>query len=142
VDLANFCKIFCFYLSDLGTKKQNKKILSTKLYSLGCSSFWRCKQRKTIQSIQCGNFINWNKIHNLDMGDFCKKSRNRSTFVFLCPQFGAYGFCISAPGSAQPPLTFFSNVTVCQVTPRLKGYFAINTAHYLLPEYVQSLSTC
>jgi hypothetical protein len=33
-------------------------------------------------NIQCGNF-NWNKIHNLDMGDFCKKSRNRSIFVFL-----------------------------------------------------------
>jgi hypothetical protein len=41
------------------------------------------------------------------MGDFCKKSRNRSIFVFSCPHFGAYGFCISPPGSAQPPLTFF-----------------------------------
>jgi hypothetical protein len=56
--------------------------------------------------IQCGNF-NWNKIHNLDIGDFCKKSRNRSIFVFPCPYFGAYGFSISAPGSSQPPLTFF-----------------------------------
>jgi hypothetical protein len=37
-----------------------------------------------------------NKIHNLDIGDFCKKSRNRSIFVFSCPNFGAYGFCISA----------------------------------------------
>jgi hypothetical protein len=58
------------------------------------------------QNIQCGNF-NWNKIHNLDMGDFCKKSRNRSIFVFPCLYFGAYGFCICPPGSAQPPLTFF-----------------------------------
>jgi hypothetical protein len=24
------------------------------------------------QRIQCGNF-NWNKIHNLDIGGFCKK---------------------------------------------------------------------
>jgi hypothetical protein len=55
---------------------------------------------------QCGNF-NWNKIHNLDIGDFCKTSRNRSIFIFHYSHFGAYGFCISAPGSAQPPLTFF-----------------------------------
>jgi hypothetical protein len=26
------------------------------------------------------------------MGDFCKKSRNRSIFVFPCPHFGAHGF--------------------------------------------------
>jgi hypothetical protein len=37
--------------------------------------------------IQCGNF-EWNKIHNLDVGSFCKKSQNRSIFVFLCPHFG------------------------------------------------------
>jgi hypothetical protein len=89
--------------------------------------------------IQRGNF-NWNKIHNLDIGDFCKKSRNRSIFVFSCPHFGAYGFCISPPGSAQAPLTFFFfNVRVCEVTPRLKGHFARNTTHYLFPEYFQKL---
>jgi hypothetical protein len=59
-----------------------------------------------VYDIQCGNF-NWNKIYNLDTGGFCKKSRNRSIFVFLCPHFGAYGFCISPPESAQTPLTFF-----------------------------------
>jgi hypothetical protein len=59
-----------------------------------------------VSILLCGNF-NWNKIYNLDMGHFSKKSRNRSIFVFLCLHFGAYGFCISPPGSAQPPLTFF-----------------------------------
>jgi hypothetical protein len=46
---------------------------------------------------------NWNKIRNLDIGDFffVKKPRNKSIFVFPCPHFGAYGFCISAPGSSQ-----------------------------------------
>jgi hypothetical protein len=56
--------------------------------------------------IQGGNF-NWNKIHNLEIGNFCKKSRNRSIFIFPCPHFDAYGFCISTPGSAQPPPNFF-----------------------------------
>jgi hypothetical protein len=51
--------------------------------------------------IQCGNF-KWNKYHNLDIGNFCKKIRNRSIFVFPCPHFGVYGFCISVPGSQQP----------------------------------------
>jgi hypothetical protein len=41
----------------------------------------------------------------LDIGGFCKKYRNRSIFVFSCPHFGAYGYCISPPGSAQPLLT-------------------------------------
>jgi hypothetical protein len=58
------------------------------------------------KDIQCGNF-NWNKIYNLDMCQFCKKSRNRSIFVFSCPHFGVVGFCVSASGSSQPPLTFF-----------------------------------
>jgi hypothetical protein len=60
------------------------------------------------------------------MGDFCK-------------HFGAYGFYICPPGSAQLPLTFFSSVSVCQVTPRLKAHIARNTTHYLFPEYFQSL---
>jgi hypothetical protein len=38
---------------------------------------------------------------------FIKKSRNRSIFVFPCPHFGVYGFCIYPPVTAQPPLTFF-----------------------------------
>jgi hypothetical protein len=41
------------------------------------------------------------------IGDFCKKSRSRSIFVFPCLHFGAYGFCISSPGNAQRPLNFF-----------------------------------
>jgi hypothetical protein len=61
---------------------------------------------RRILTIQGGNFI-WNKSHNLEIGNFCKKSRNRSIFIFPCPHFDAYGFCISAPGSAQPPPTFF-----------------------------------
>jgi hypothetical protein len=56
--------------------------------------------------IQGGNF-NWNKIHNLEIGDFCKKYRNMLIFIFPCPHFDAYGFCISAPGSAQPSQLFF-----------------------------------
>jgi hypothetical protein len=32
---------------------------------------------------------------------------NRWVFVFPCLHFGAYSFCISPPGRAQPPLTFF-----------------------------------
>jgi hypothetical protein len=73
------------------------------------------------------------------MSDFCKKSRNRSIVVFPGLHFGAYGFCISPPGRTQPSLTFFLNVRVYQVTPRLKGHFARNTTHYLFPEYFQSL---
>jgi hypothetical protein len=56
--------------------------------------------------IQGGN-LNWNKNHNLKIGNFCKKSRNRSIFIFPSPHFDAYCFCISASGSAQPPPTFF-----------------------------------
>jgi hypothetical protein len=42
------------------------------------------------------------------ISDFRKKSRNRSIFVFPYPYFGIHiWFCISAPGSSQPPLTFF-----------------------------------
>jgi hypothetical protein len=61
---------------------------------------------RRILTIQGGNFI-WNKSHNLEIGNFCKKSRNRSIFIFPCPHCDAYGFCISAPGSAQQPPTFF-----------------------------------
>jgi hypothetical protein len=57
---------------------------------------------------QCGN---WNKIHNLDIGDFCKENPETSQFLFflahILTHFEAYGFCISAPGSLQPPQTFF-----------------------------------
>jgi hypothetical protein len=117
------------------------------VYLLWCTSFlthpmYTCFQ--LVKShyylhIQCGN-CNWIKIHNVDMGDFCKKSRNRWIIVFPCLHFGAYGFCMSPSGSAQPPLTFFfSNVRVCQVTPRLKAHFARNTTHYLFLEYFQSL---
>jgi hypothetical protein len=85
--------------------------------------------------IQCGNF-NWNKIRNLDMGNFLKKSRNKSIIVFPCPHFGVYGFCLSASGSAQPPLTFFfSNIRVCQVLSHLKGHILKNTTLYLFPEF-------
>jgi hypothetical protein len=91
---------------------------------------------RRILNIQGGNFI-WNKSHNLEIGNFCKKSRNRSIFIFPCPHFDAYGFCISA----QPPPTFFffSNGRVYQVTPRLKDHFARNTTYYLFPRYFQSL---
>jgi hypothetical protein len=73
-----------------------------------CNSFHvNCQDLSCVhRDIQCGNF-NWNKIHNLDIGGFCKKSRNMSIFVFSCTHFGAYGFSISAPGSSEPPLTFF-----------------------------------
>jgi hypothetical protein len=70
------------------------------------NSLVHCENVNVRACIQCGNF-NWNKIHNLDIGGFCKKSRNRLIFDFPCPHFGAYSFCISALGSSQPPLTFF-----------------------------------
>jgi hypothetical protein len=89
--------------------------------------------------VQCGNF-NWNKIHNLDIGGFCKKFRDRSIFVLPCPHFGVYGFYIPAPGSSQPRLhLFFFKSWVCKVIPRLKAHFARTTTHYLFPEYFQSL---
>jgi hypothetical protein len=73
----------------------------------GCRSEFQNPPIKSFTSkIQGGNF-NWYKIHNLEIGHFCKKYRNRSIFLFLCPHFDAYGFCISAPGRAQPPPTFF-----------------------------------
>jgi hypothetical protein len=73
------------------------------------------------------------------MGDFYKKSRNRSIFVFPCPHFGVYGFCIYPPVSAQPPLTFFFKYKGIPRLPRLKAHFARNTTHYLFSEYFQSL---
>jgi hypothetical protein len=36
--------------------------------------------------MQCANF-NRNKMPNFDIGDFCKKSRNRSIFCFSLPTF-------------------------------------------------------
>jgi hypothetical protein len=48
-------------------------------------------------------------------------------------------FAYLLPEGAHPPLIFFQNVRVCQVTPRLKGHFASNTTYYLFPEYFQSL---
>jgi hypothetical protein len=67
---------------------------------------FRCPTWSLSSVIQCRNF-NWNKIHNLDIGNFCKKSRNRSIFAFPCPHFGVYGFCLSVSESSQSPLTFF-----------------------------------
>jgi hypothetical protein len=64
------------------------------------------KRPSTLNDIQGGNF-NWNKIHNFETSNFCKKYRNSTIFIFPCPHFDAYGFCISAPGSAQPPPTFW-----------------------------------
>jgi hypothetical protein len=89
--------------------------------------------------IQRGNF-NWNKIRNVDIGDFCKKSRNRSIFVFSCPHFGAYCFCLSAPISAQPPVFFFKCKGMSSDTsferPLRKEY---EYNKLLLPGYLQSL---
>jgi hypothetical protein len=77
---------------------------------------------------------------NFDIGDFCKKFRNKSIFIFPCPHLGVYGFCIYIlPEERNHPKLFFSNVRVCQVTPRLKPHFARNIMHYLFPEYFQSL---
>jgi hypothetical protein len=39
---------------------------------------------RLLLSIQGGNF-NWNKIHNTEIGNVCKKYRNRSIFSFPCP---------------------------------------------------------
>jgi hypothetical protein len=55
------------------------------------------------------------KLISLDIDYFCKKSQNKSILAF---HLGAYGFCTSAPGSAQLLATFFLNIKVCQVTPR------------------------
>jgi hypothetical protein len=52
-----------------------------------------------------GNF-NKNKIRNLDMVDFCKKSRTGQLLFFLA-HILTHGFCVSVPGSGQPPITFF-----------------------------------
>jgi hypothetical protein len=37
---------------------------------------------KTSIPIQCENF-NWNEIHNLDIGDFCKKIPKQVNLFFL-----------------------------------------------------------
>jgi hypothetical protein len=78
---------------------------------LGIDRTVRCTQ-STVYSVET---LTGTKIHNFDLGDFCKKSRNRSIFVFPCPHFDAYGFCISTPGSAQPPLTTWQRIqrTIC-----------------------------
>jgi hypothetical protein len=85
--------------------------------------------------IQWGNF-NWNKIHNFDIGGFCKKSRNRSIFVFPCPHFGLYSFCISALRSSQPPLTFFFKRNGISSDTSFERPIC---KEYLFPEYFQSL---
>jgi hypothetical protein len=95
------------------------------------SSLDLCSQgRLTNFCIQCGNF-NWNKIHNLDIGNFCKKSRNRSIFCFSLPTFWRIWFLrICSQKFATTPNFFF----------QMEGY-ARNTTHYLFPEYFQSLRT-
>jgi hypothetical protein len=98
------------------------------------------RARRTIQCGNCNNCNNWNKVHNLGIGSFCEESRNGSIFVFPCPHFGVCGFCLSASGSSQPPLTlFFSNGGVLRVTPRLKGYFVGSATHCLFLEYFGGL---
>jgi hypothetical protein len=55
----------------------------------------------SVETLTGIKFITWTCVI------FVKKSRNRSTFVFSCPHFGVVGFCVSASGSSEPPLTFF-----------------------------------
>jgi hypothetical protein len=81
--------------------------------------------------IQCGNF-NWNKIHNLDIGDFCKKIPKQVHFCFSFRTFSRIWFLhiCSRKCATRPNFFFQICIRVCQVTPRLKGYFARNTTHY------------
>jgi hypothetical protein len=78
---------------------------------------------------ECRNF-NWNKIHNLDIGDFCKNPET-GRLLFFHAHNSAYMVFFPAPGSAQPPLTFFFQM--------FERSLARNTTHYMLPEYFQSL---
>jgi hypothetical protein len=97
----------------------------------GCTYIQRVQENYK-GKIQCGNF-NWNKIHNLDIGDFRKQSRNRSIFVFPCPHFGGFWFLhISSRKCATTHNFFFSNGRVCQVIPHLKAHFANNTTYCFL----------
>jgi hypothetical protein len=56
--------------------------------------------------IQGRNF-NWNKIHNLEIGDFCKKYRNRSIFIFPCLHFDVMVFAYLLPEVRNHPQLFF-----------------------------------
>jgi hypothetical protein len=66
---------------------------------------WSNEMRPVMSGISVIYPTGLDKIHYLDIGCFCKKSRNMSIFVFPCQHFGAYGFYISPP--TQPPLFFF-----------------------------------
>jgi hypothetical protein len=91
--------------------------------------------------IQCGNF-NWNKIYNLDIGNFCKKNPETGRFLFFLAHIWRIWFLrICCRKFATTPNFFFSNRRVCQVTFRLKGYLARNTMHSLFPEYFQKIKT-
>jgi hypothetical protein len=76
-------------------------------------------RKYSVETLTGIKFITWTFVKHLEKGQF---------LFFLA--FGA---------SAHPPLTFFSNIRVYQVIPRLKDYFARNTTHYLFSEYFQSL---
>jgi hypothetical protein len=91
-----------------------------------------------VVQIQCGNF-NWNKVHNLDIGDSCKKSRNRSIFVFPCPYFGAYSFCISGSWKlATTPNFFFFFLVSCTHSSHstdLVGLTVRNTRFFMVLKF-------
>jgi hypothetical protein len=56
---------------------------------------------------QCGNF-NWNKIRNLDIGDFCKKIPKKVNYCFSLPTFWRIWFsCICSRKCATTPNFFF-----------------------------------
>jgi hypothetical protein len=89
-------------------------------------------------SVQGGNF-NWNKIHNLEIGDFCKNTETGQFLFFLAHILTHMVFGYLLLKVRNHSQLFFSNVKVYQVTPRLKGQFVRNTTQYLFFEYFQSL---
>jgi hypothetical protein len=56
--------------------------------------------------IQIGNF-KWNKIHNLDIGTFCKKIPKQVDFCFSLPTFWRIWFLHICSRKFATPLTYF-----------------------------------
>jgi hypothetical protein len=70
---------------------------------------------------------------------FIKNSETGRFLFFPAHILAHMVFAYLLPKSSQPPLTFFSNGRVCQVTPRLKAHIAKNRTHYLFAEYFEIL---
>jgi hypothetical protein len=70
--------------------------------------------------------MNWNKIHNLEIGNVCKKNPETGRFLFFLAHILTHMvFAYLLPEVRNNPQLFFSNGRVCQVTPLLKDHLVL-----------------